>query len=127
MLEELLTSSKAAGPTAKQLREQLRQLILSGRLPHGLRLPSIRQLAGHLCCSEVIIRRVYLELEQEGLLVPRRGVGTFVCCRQESTVRERSEQQLYNAFREAAEIGRNSQFSAEEMQEVLQKVLASVR
>ncbi|WP_187355181.1 GntR family transcriptional regulator [Paenibacillus tengchongensis] len=109
---------------AKQLREQLRQLILSGRLPHGLKLPSIRQLAGQLSCNQVIIRRVYLELEQEGLIVPRRGVGTFVCRPQECTVRERSEQLLYHAFREAAEIGRNSDFSAEEIQAVLQKVLA---
>lgn len=127
MVEDIQISPDSGEPIYIQIREQLRQLILSGRMACGLQLPSLRELAGQLSCSLITVRRVYLDLEQEGLLAPRKGVGTFVCFRQNAAARQQSEELLYKAFREAAEVGRRSQFSAEEMQAVLQTVLAGER
>jgi GntR family transcriptional regulator len=61
-----------------QIEDQLRALILSGQLPEGTLLPSIRELAQDMACSIITIRRVYQDLEQEGILRTRQGMGTFV-------------------------------------------------
>jgi GntR family transcriptional regulator len=68
----------SAEPLYHQIEDQLRALILSGQLPEGTLLPSIRELAQDLACSIITIRRVYQDLEHEGILRTRQGTGTFV-------------------------------------------------
>lgn len=65
-------------PLYHQIEVQLRGLILGGGLPEGAALPSIRELAVSLKCSAITIRRVYQDLENEGLIRTRQGAGTFV-------------------------------------------------
>jgi DNA-binding transcriptional regulator YhcF (GntR family) len=56
----------------------LAELIAAGQLGPGDRLPPLRQLAGDLAVAVGTVARTYRELEQEGLLVSRRGGGTRV-------------------------------------------------
>ena len=65
-------------PLYHQIESQLRGLILGGQLQEGAALPSIRELANFLRCSAITIRRVYQDLESEGLIRTRQGAGTFV-------------------------------------------------
>jgi GntR family transcriptional regulator/MocR family aminotransferase len=64
------------------LREQtcavLRQLITSGHLAKGARLPSTRTLAGDLGISRVTAEAAYSQLEAEGYLRRRVGDGSYV-------------------------------------------------
>nr|WP_279391654.1 GntR family transcriptional regulator [Paenibacillus polymyxa] len=61
-----------------QIEKQLRSLIVTGQIAAGTLLPSIREFAGTLRCSVITVRRVYQDLENEGLLRTRQGTGTFV-------------------------------------------------
>lgn len=65
-------------PPYEQLRRQIGDLIGSGSLRSGDRLPPLRQLAGDLGLAVGTVARAYRELETEGLLVSRRGGGTRV-------------------------------------------------
>ena len=65
-------------PLFRQVTEGLRQLILTGALPPGFRLPGSRKLARELTISRNLVTNVYEQLEAEGYLVPKRGAGTFV-------------------------------------------------
>ncbi|MDP8970719.1 MAG: GntR family transcriptional regulator [Actinomycetota bacterium] len=65
-------------PPYEQLRRQLVDLIVAGRLPIGERLPPVRQLAGDLALATGTVARAYRELEQAGLVHTRRGAGTRV-------------------------------------------------
>jgi GntR family transcriptional regulator len=65
-------------PLYYQIEVQLRGLILGGQLKEGTLLPSIRELAVSLKCSAITVRRVYQDLENEGLIRTRQGTGTFV-------------------------------------------------
>lgn len=65
-------------PPYEQIRRQLADLITAGRLGPGDRLPPLRQLAGDLGLAVGTVARTYRELEQEGLLISRRGGGTRV-------------------------------------------------
>lgn len=63
---------------AQQLYHQLRQLILSGRLPANSRLPATRRLSEHLHIARNIVVDVYEQLRAEGFLDSRPGSYTRV-------------------------------------------------
>lgn len=65
-------------PLEEQIRLALRQLIALGKLLSGDPLPSVRQLAGDLGVHWNTVARAYRRLQEEGLLVVRRGRGVFV-------------------------------------------------
>lgn len=65
-------------PLYQQIVDQVKARILSGDLRPGDPLPSIRQLAEDLLASVITTRRAYSELEAEGLIITRTGLGTFV-------------------------------------------------
>ncbi len=65
-------------PAYAQLRRQLTDLIHSGVLPRGARLPALRQLAGDLDLAVGTVARAYRELEVTGLVTAHRGGGTRV-------------------------------------------------
>jgi len=65
-------------PLGVQIKHQLRLAIVSGRLASGERLPSARDLAAELNVNFHTVRKVFSDLEQEGVLRQERGLGTFV-------------------------------------------------
>lgn len=67
-----------AAPLSVQLYRQFRDLILSGRLPPGRRLPSTRALAAEQGVSRTTAVTAYDQLVAEGFLDSRRGAGVFV-------------------------------------------------
>jgi GntR family transcriptional regulator len=65
-------------PLQGQIVRQIRAKILSGDLPAGSDLPSIRKLAVDQRVSVITVQRAYEALEHEGLIHSRRGKGFFV-------------------------------------------------
>ena len=65
-------------PLYRQIVDQIKEKILSGELPPGTPLPSIRQLAEEAMTSVITTKRAYSELENEGIIVTRPGLGSFV-------------------------------------------------
>ena len=66
-------------PIYQQVKDGFCQLILSGALPPGYKLPSVRELATSLTINPNTIQRAYRELEQENYIVSVPGKGSFVC------------------------------------------------
>jgi DNA-binding transcriptional regulator YhcF (GntR family) len=67
-----------ATPPYEQVRSQIEELIQSGALPAGVRLPTIRQLANDLGVAPGTIARCYRQLEEAGLVITRGRRGSFV-------------------------------------------------
>ena len=65
-------------PLQQQLFDQLRELILTGRLASGARMPSTRMLADQFSVSRITVLLTYERLTAEGLLETLPAVGTFV-------------------------------------------------
>jgi GntR family transcriptional regulator len=65
-------------PPYEQIRQHIDDLITTGSLAAGHRLPPVRQLAGDLGLAPGTVARAYRELEQGGLVQTRRGAGTRV-------------------------------------------------
>jgi GntR family transcriptional regulator len=75
----LLTVSPSSGvPIYRQLMEQVRGLIASGRLEAGELLPSVRQVAEQLQINPMTVSKAYSLLERDGIVELVRGQGMRV-------------------------------------------------
>jgi len=70
--------STSPTPIYAQLDRSIRAAIATGELEAGAQLPTVRQLAVDLTVNANTVARVYAQLERDGILETRRGVGTFV-------------------------------------------------
>jgi GntR family transcriptional regulator len=92
-------------PMYLQIMEQIRARIAAGDWPAGKELPSIRALAVDLNVSVITVKRAYLDLENEGVIVTRQGKGSFVAD-VNGLAGELKEQELDGHLGAAAEIAR---------------------
>lgn len=67
-----------ATPIYSQIERGLRAAIAAGRLKVGDQLPTVRQLAVDLSVNANTVARVYADLERQGVIETRRGVGSFI-------------------------------------------------
>lgn len=104
-------SPAASGALYRQIVSGFKREIGEGRLPGGTPLPSFRLLAEQLLVSIITVRRAYEELEREGIIFRRQGLGTFVATdgrrRSREAKRRRAEALIRSAVREATESGLN--------------------
>lgn len=75
---KLHINPKEGKPIYRQIMDQVKYLIASGRLRPGDELPTVRGLAQDLLINPNTVARAYRELEQAGILVTRQGAGTYV-------------------------------------------------
>jgi GntR family transcriptional regulator len=61
-----------------QLIQQVRSALRLGLLQTGDRLPTVKEVSGALAINPNTVLKAYRELEYEGLVAARPGVGTFV-------------------------------------------------
>jgi|SRR5215472_15630126 GntR family transcriptional regulator len=95
-------------PMYLQIMEQIKQRIAVGDWNEGQSIPSIRQLAADLEVSVITVKRAYLELEREGVIVTKQGKGSHVAATAGlgAQLREKELQQhLEEASRLAATLG----------------------
>jgi DNA-binding transcriptional regulator YhcF (GntR family) len=74
----LVISHADPRPMYLQIIEQIRHRIAIGDWQAGQELPSIRALAASTQVSVITVKRAYLELERDGVIVTRQGKGSFV-------------------------------------------------
>ena len=91
-----------------QIMDQIKQRIAVGDWAEGQPIPSIRQLAADLQVSVITVKRAYLELEREGIIVTQQGKGSRVASTPGLGVRLREkelQQHLEQATRIALQLG----------------------
>ena len=100
-------------PIYRQLTSQLREAVARGKLEADERLPSVRELSRTLVVNPNTVAKAYTELERQGLLNTRPGLGVFVARPKAEltfqTRRERLQQAADQFLIEAVHLG----FSAE--------------
>jgi GntR family transcriptional regulator len=65
-------------PIYRQLGQQVRRDVMLGRLRPGDQLPTVKEVVEALSVNPNTVVKAYGELEHEGVVVRRQGVGTFV-------------------------------------------------
>jgi GntR family transcriptional regulator len=104
MHSNLLISKSDGRPMYLQIMEQIKQRVAVGDWPRGEEIPSIRQLAIALRVSVITVKRAYLELEREGVIVTQHGKGSSVAA--EPNLRPRFyERELEQHLEQVVRIG----------------------
>jgi len=119
----LKVSGENPEPMYQQIINEIRRLILTGELSPGDPLPSIRELAQQLTTSVITTRRAYLELEREGLLTTRQGVGTFVARVDRETARAAARKIVAGLLNRALEEARRLGLTDEEISAIFDGIL----
>src|ERR1700746_1613722 len=107
-------------PMYLQIMEQIKQRIAVGEWAEGQAIPSIRQLAVDFSVSVITVKRAYLELEREGVIVTQHGKGSFVASAGDIGARIR-EQELEQHLAEAARIAALLGMETEELESRLRE------
>lgn len=97
-------------PIYRQIVEQVRRFVAAGQLRIGEGLPSVREMAEHHAVNPMTVSRAYSQLEGEGVLERRRGIGMVVAAARGAglTADERLrllEPRLRDVIREAGDLG----------------------
>ena len=120
---QLQINTASRVPIYRQLTEQIRSAIARGDLQPDEQLPSVRQLSKHVVVNPNTIARVYQELERDGVLVTRQGLGVFVGTPKRDLMKrardERLTELLDKLLTEAVHLG----YSAAAVKEMLAKRL----
>jgi GntR family transcriptional regulator len=116
-------SPAAAGPLYEQIVAAIKREIAAGRLLPGDALPSVRALAAELLVSLITIKRAYEELERDGIIYSRQGLGTFVADRGAEEIRRARVAQARQAMAQAVRDGRAAGLSDKDLIEWLKKEL----
>jgi len=98
----MFTLRATGGPIWKQIEETIRRVISSRHLRPGDPVPSVRQLARTLSVTPNTVERAYQRLITSGVLVSRRGRGTFVAGIADATASSRDQMLQDAAMRFAA-------------------------
>ncbi|HEV3101527.1 MAG TPA: GntR family transcriptional regulator [Candidatus Dormibacteraeota bacterium] len=78
-----------------QLVQQVRQALLFGILKSGDQLPTVKEVSAQVALNPNTVLRAYRELEHDGLVISRPGLGTFVT----ATIPPAVEAASYNSLR----------------------------
>jgi GntR family transcriptional regulator len=65
-------------PPYMQLIQQVRRALKLGLLFEGDKLPTVKEVVGRIAINPNTVSKAYRELEHEGLVSARAGVGTFI-------------------------------------------------
>jgi GntR family transcriptional regulator len=115
-----------AVPIWKQIEDGIRRLVASGSLSSGDAVPSVRELARELKINPATVSKAYQRLTDQGVLMVRRGEGTFVAKRRAEEVAVERRQLLEQEARRFAEAARTMKARREEAEEALRRAWAGL-
>ena len=116
---DIIIKNNSDKPIYEQIREQIKEQILSGELKEGEALPSMRLLAKELRISMITTKRTYEELEREGYIESYTGRGSFVRGINTQVAKETVLCEIEELFEKALGKAKLVDLSYEELQEML--------
>lgn len=112
-----------AEPLYGQIQAQIKYLLASGALQPNDELPSVRALAeGYLINPNTVVR-AYVELEREGLVYKKRGMGTFVSEGATGMAAQEKRRITASKLRGAIDEGRDLGLTDEQVRELFEEEL----
>ena len=116
-------SAAKPGPLYQQIIDGLKKEVSEGRLAPGTPLPSFRGLAEELLVSVITVKRAYEELERDGIIYRRQGLGTFVADAAHDRSREVKKKRAIALLRDAVREGTEAGLSARDIARLLQSII----
>ena len=115
-------SNTSGKPIYLQISDQIKALILEGKLSEGEMLPSMRNLAIQLRISFMTTKRAYEELERDGFIESYTGKGSFVKPQDLELFREEQLKAIEALFADAGERANKIGLTMDELHKLLELV-----
>lgn len=115
----IIISNSSNVPIYEQIKEQIKNKIVSNELKSGDLLPSIRSLAKDLRISVITTKSAYEELEREGYVETVPGKGTYVAGKSATLIREEQLKRVENLMDTAVSIAKISKISKKEILDIV--------
>mgnify|MGYP001624375428 CR=1 FL=1 len=116
---DIIISNSSNTPIYEQIKEQIKNKIITNELKYQEQLPSIRKLAKDLRISVITTKNAYDELEREGYVETIPGKGIYVSGKNRELIREEQLQKIEGLLDTAVSIAKISQITKKELQNIL--------
>lgn len=107
-------------PLYEQIKNAIKENILKNKVEEGKQLPSVRTLSKDLKVSILTVKKAYDELEEEGFVESRQGLGTFVASKDSEVKREELQKELENHLQEAIKLSADLDLDKETILELFE-------
>ena len=116
---DIIISNSSGIPLYEQVKEQIKNKIVSNELKTGDLLPSIRSLAKDLRISVITTKNAYEELEKEGYVETVPGKGTYVANKNAELIKEEQLQKIESLIDTAISIAKLTNISKDEIKDMI--------
>lgn len=117
---KIILNNNSAVPLYEQIKNAIKDNILKDKVHSGEKLPSVRNLSKEISVSILTVKKAYDELEEEGFIESRQGLGTFVSTDDGNLKREEKQKILEEHLLKAIEISKEIDLSKETFLELFE-------
>jgi GntR family transcriptional regulator len=108
-------------PLYKQVVDQIKDAVTTGTLEPETKLPSIREMSKELGISIITIKRAYADLEKDGYIFTRAGMGSFVVDVNRTVLRSERMAEIRSNLEKIVRTGRKFGISSQDIVNIIKK------
>ena len=123
MRMNLMINDSSMQPIYEQIMEQIKQLVLTGKLKEESPLPSVRSLSKDLKISALTVKKAYDKLEEEGFIITVHGKGSFIAPTNRDLMMEENRRQVEADLEAAVRKGKTCGMSKEELTDLFSLIV----
>jgi GntR family transcriptional regulator len=113
-------------PVYRQILDNFKRVIISGRLQAHDPLASIRELARELNVNPNTVARAYRELEQQGFIYSRAGIGSFVAETAPHNLEEKAREAVYPQLKQLIRLSQSLNLPAESLNRLFNDIVQEI-
>lgn len=123
MRMNLIINNSSMQPIYEQIMEQIKQLVLTGKLKEEAPLPSVRSLSKDLKISALTVKKAYDHLEEEGFIITVHGKGSFIAPTNRERMLEENRRQVEADLELAIQKGKRCGMTNKELNDLFSLIL----
>ena len=118
----IIISNNSSVPIYEQIKNAIKDAIISNELKEEEMLPSVRNLANDLKISFLTVKKAYDELEQEDFIKTVQGKGSFVTPKNLEIIKEVKLKEIQDYIEKIYNISKISNISEDEIKELFNMI-----
>ena len=118
----IIISNNSSVPIYEQIKNAIKNAIISNELKEEEMLPSVRNLANDLKISFLTVKKAYDELEQEEFIKTVQGKGSFVTPKNLEIIKEAKLKEIQDYIEKIYNISKIANISEDEIKELFKMI-----
>lgn len=120
---DIIISNTSNDPIYRQIKDQIKEQILSKEIQENEMLPSLRSLAQDLKVSVLTTTKAYNELEQDGFITSRQGKGFYVMPSSSELIKEQLIKEIESNLQNAISLSKKANMADIELIKLLKLLM----